>query len=346
MANLNPKYTFDSFIVGHSNRFSHAAAQAAAEGIVEGISTRYNPLFIYGPAGLGKTHLMQAIGHKTLALDTDCKVTYVTSETFTDEFIHAIRNDGLTNFKRKYRRTDVLLVDDIQFLAGKESTLEEFHHTFNYLYEANKQIVLTSDRKPMEIQPLEERLSTRFTSGIITDISPPDLETRIAILRKKADLDGFSMPKECFVYIADQITSNIRELEGALNRVIAYAFVNHLDITYENCVEILVPILPQKGEIIITSELIQEKVANAFNMRVEDLCSKRRSRDVTIPRQIAMYLCREMTEESLPRIGKIFGGRDHSTVHHAHKEIANYLRVGSDPQIRLQVKRIKDELIN
>lgn len=340
MANLNPKYTFDTFIVGSSNRFSHAAAQAAAEEI----GTRYNPLFIYGSVGLGKTHLIQAIGHKSISLNSDCKVTYVSSETFTEEFIQAIRNDGLSNFKRKYRRSDVLLVDDIQFLAGKESTLEEFHHTFNFLYEANKQIVLTSDRKPTEIHPIEERLRTRFNSGLTTDISPPDLETRIAILRNKADIEHFSMPKECYLYIADHITSNIRELEGALNRVIAYSVLNHIDITYDSCLEALAPIFPQKGEIIITIDLIQEKVASICNLRVEDLCSQRRSRDVTWPRQIAMYLCREMTDESLPRIGKAFGGRDHSTVIHAHKEISRSLSQHSDQQINIIVKRIMDDL--
>lgn len=339
VANLNPKYTFDTFIVGHSNRFSHAAAQAAAEEI----GTRYNPLFIYGSAGLGKTHLMQAIGHMAIQRDSECKVTYVSSETFTEEFIQAIRNDGLSSFKKKYRRSDVLMIDDIQFLAGKESTLEEFHHTFNYLYEANKQIVLTSDRPPMEIQPLEERLRTRFSWGLTTNVSPPDLETRIAILRNKAELEHFSMPRECFVYIADRITSNIRELEGALNRVIAYSVLNHIEITYDRCVDALAPIFPSEGEaVIITIELVQEKVANSFNLKVEDLCSQRRTRDVTIPRQIAMYLCRELTEESLPRIGKSFGGRDHSTVIHGHKEIAKSLR--SDPQIALMVKRIMEEL--
>jgi len=338
VANLNPKYTFDSFIVGSSNRFSHAAAQAAAEEI----GTRYNPLFIYGSAGLGKTHLIQAIGHKTISMNGDCKVTYVSSETFTEEFIQAIRNDGLSNFKRKYRRSDVLLVDDIQFLAGKESTLEEFHHTFNYLHEADKQIVLTSDRMPTDIQPIEERLRTRFSSGLTTDISPPDLETRIAILRNKADLENFTMPKECFVYIADNVTSNIRELEGALNRVIAFAVLNHTDIDYEKCMEALAPIFPQKGEIIITTELIQEKAAVAFNLRVEDLCSKKRTHEITVPRQIAMYLCTQLTEESLDKIGKLFGGRHYSTVIYARDEIQKSVR--SDPQISLIVKRIIEDI--
>jgi chromosomal replication initiator protein len=339
VANLNPKYTFDTFIVGHSNRFSHAAAQAAAEEI----GARYNPLFIYGSAGLGKTHLMQAIGHMAIQRNADCKVTYVSSETFTEEFIQAIRSDGLSSFKKKYRRSDLLMVDDIQFLAGKESTLEEFHHTFNFLYEENKQIVLTSDRHPMEIQPLEERLRTRFSWGLTTDIKPPDLETRIAILRNKAEMEHFSMPGDCFLYIADHITANIRELEGALNRVIAYSVLNHLDITYDRCVDALSPIFPPEGEtVIITIELIQEKVANAFNLKVADLCSKKKSRDVAVPRQIAMYLCRELTDESTTRIGDSLGGRDHSTVIYGHKEIAKSLR--SDPQVSLMVKRIMEEL--
>ena len=339
MANLNPKYTFDSFIVGSSNRFPHAAAMAAAEEV----GTRYNPLFIYGSAGLGKTHLIQAIGHRAAMLNPDCRVTYVSSETFTDEFIDAIRNDTISGFKRKYRRSDVLLVDDIQFLAGKESTLDEFHHTFNALYEESKQIVLTSDRPPTEIHPIEERLKTRFASGLTADISPPDLETRIAILRYKAEMEHFSMPSDCYVYIADHITSSIRELEGALNRVIAHAVLYHTSITYDKCVQALMPILPQKGQKLITIELIQEKVAMAHDLTVGDLCSQRRSRDVTVPRQIAMYLCREMTDASLLKIGKSFG-RDHSTVIHAHKEIAGTLRTSADAEVAFQVKRIINEL--
>lgn len=339
MANLNPKYTFDTFIVGHSNRFSHAAARAAAEEI----GTRYNPLFIYGNAGLGKTHLMQAVGHLAIQRNNECKVTYVSSETFTDEFINAIRNDRLTQFKNKYRKNDVLLVDDIQFLAGKESTLEEFHHTFNTLYEAGKQIVLSSDRNPMEIQPLEERLRTRFSWGLTTNIAPPDLETRIAILRNKAENENIRVPDEGLIYIANRITSNVRELEGALNRVIAFSvLMKNMDITYDLCVEALKAILPNEEAKIITIELIQDIVSKQFHIRVEDLLSQRRSRDITVPRQIAMYLCREMTDASLPKIGLMFGGRDHSTVIHAHKEISKNLR--SDPQISVMVNRIVEEL--
>ncbi|MDR1193301.1 MAG: chromosomal replication initiator protein DnaA [Peptococcaceae bacterium] len=338
MASLNPKYTFNSFIVGASNQFSHAAAQSAAEEI----GTRYNPLFIYGSAGLGKTHLMQAIGHKAFSHNQDCRVTYVTSETFTEEFINAIRNDGLANFKKKYRRSDVLLVDDIQFLAGKESTLEEFHHTFNFLYEASKQIVLTSDRPPKEIHPLDERLRTRFGCGLTTSVSPPDLETRIAILRNKAELDHFYMPSECYLYIADRVTSNVRELEGALNRVVAFSVLNHTEINYEKCIEALMPILQEDDHKIITVELIQEKVASLFTIRVEDLLSKRRTRDVTIPRQIAMYICRERTEESLNNIGSKFGGRDHTTVLHACKEVRKSLC--SDHQTKLAVRRVLEEI--
>lgn len=339
MANLNPKYTFDTFIVGHSNRFSHAAARAAAEEL----GTRYNPLFIYGNAGLGKTHLMQAIGHLSIQRSEDCKVNYVSSETFTDEFINAIRNDRLAHFKNKYRKVDVLLVDDIQFLAGKESTLEEFHHTFNTLYEAGKQIVLSSDRHPMEIQPLEERLRTRFSWGLTTSIAPPDLETRIAILRNKAENEKIQVPDEGLIYIANRITSNVRELEGALNRVIAFSvLMNNMEISYDLCVEALKAILPNEEPKIITIALIQDTVARHFHIRVEDLLSQRRSRDITVPRQIAMYLSREMTEDSLPKIGSQFGGRDHSTVIHGHKEIAKSLR--SDPQISLMVTKIIEDL--
>lgn len=339
MANLNPKYTFDTFIVGHSNRFSHAAAQAAAEEL----GTRYNPLFIYGNAGLGKTHLMQAIGHLSIQRNSECKVNYVSSETFTDEFINAIRNDRLTQFKNKYRKVDVLLVDDVQFLAGKESTLEEFHHTFNTLYEAGKQIVISSDRHPMDIEPIEERLRTRFSWGLTTNISPPDLETRIAILRNKAENENIQVPDECLIYIANHITSNVRELEGALNRVIAFSvLMKNMEISYDLCVEALKAILPNDQPKIITIELIQDVVAKQFRIRIEDLLSQRRSRDITVPRQIAMYLSREMTDISLPKIGAMFGGRDHSTVIHAHKEIAKHLR--SDPQISVMVNRIVEEL--
>jgi chromosomal replication initiator protein len=338
ISNLNDKYTFDSFIVGSSNRFSHAAAQAAAEKI----GTRYNPLYIYGSAGLGKTHLMQAIGHMAAMRNTDCKVAYVSSETFTEDFIEAIRNDTLSNFKKRFRRADVLLVDDVQFLAGRERCLEEFHHTFNTLYETDKQIVLTSDRQPNEIHPLEERLQTRFSCGLTTNISPPDLETRIAILQKKAELLNFSMPKDCYLYIADRITSNIRELEGALNRVIAYSHLHHTDIDYEKCVEALSALFPPIEEIVITCELIQEKVASAFHITVKDLCSPRRSHDVTIPRQIAMYLCTQMTDDSLSEIGKLFGGRHYSTVIHSRDEISKSLR--SDTQIIFMVKRIMEEI--
>ena len=277
-----------------------------------------------------------------ISRNADYKVTYVSSETFTEDFIEAIRNDTLSNFKKRFRRADVLLVDDVQFLAGKERSLEEFHHTFNTLYETDKQIVLTSDRPPNEIHPLEERLQTRFSCGLTTNISLPDLETRIAILRKKAELLNFSMPKDCYLYIADHITSNIRELEGALNRVIAYSNLHHTDIDYEKCVDALSVIFPQKGEIIITGELIQEKVASAFNITVKDLCSPRRSQDITIPRQIGMYLCTQMTDDSLSDIGKLFGGRHYSTVIHSRDEIAKSLR--SDSQVIIMVKRIMEDI--
>jgi len=342
VSGLNPRYTFDTFVTGSSNRLPHAAAQAAADRI----GTRYNPLFIYGPTGLGKTHLMHAIGHRAMDLYPDCVVNYVSSELFTDEFIHGIRtgNDGMSSFKNKYRRTDVLLIDDIHFLAGRESTLDEFYHTFNILYESNKQIVMTSDRPPHEINPIEARLKSRFSSGVIADISPPDLEMRIAILRNKADQDGILLPADCSLYIADHVTTNIRELEGALNRLVMFAEVNRVAISYDSCVEALSPILPQRGRRVITIELIQEKVADAFQMRVADLCSKKRSRDVSVPKQIAMYLCRELTEESFVQIGKKFDGKHHTTVMYAHSEIANALRSSFNPQLSLQVKKIIEDL--
>jgi chromosomal replication initiator protein len=337
--NLNPKYTFDTFIVGSSNRFAHAASLAAAESK----SKRYNPLLIYGGVGLGKTHLMHAIGHHAMLQDHHCRVRYVSSETFTDEFIQAIRTEQLPDFKNKYRSVDILLVDDIHFLVGKESTLEEFHHTFNILYEANKQIVLSCDRPPKEIQPLPNRLLTRFSWGLITDIQPPDLETRIAILRKKSEDESIKISDDILVYIASHVHSNIRELEGALNRVIVYATLDQTSvIDLELCVKALQDIFPDNVPNVITAELIQERVADHFRIRAEDLKNKRRSRDVSIPRQIAMYLCRELTDQSFPSIGNSFGGRDHTTAMHAHREISKSIK--SNHEISYIVQRIIDEL--
>ncbi|XPO21935.1 chromosomal replication initiator protein DnaA [Phosphitispora sp. TUW77] len=319
---LNPKYTFDTFVVGNSNRFAHAASLAVAESPAKS----YNPLFIYGGVGLGKTHLMQAIGHHILIAAPSNRVFYVSSEKFTNELINSIRDDKTVDFRNKYRTMDILLVDDIQFLAGKERTQEEFFHTFNALYEANKQIIISSDRPPKEIPTLEDRLRSRFEWGLITDIQPPDLETRIAILRKKAKLENLNVSDDVISYIADHIHSNIRELEGALIRVMAYSSIKHAPITPELANEALKDILPARKPKIITISIIQKSVSEYFNLRLDDFKSKRRTRSVAYPRQIAMYLCRELTDNSLPKIGDEFGGRDHTTVIHAHEKISSGLQ--------------------
>lgn len=326
--NLNPKYTFDTFVVGNSNRFAHAACLAVAESPAKA----YNPLFIYGGVGLGKTHLMHAIGQSILLQSNHLKVTYVTSEKFTNELINSIRDDKTVEFRNKYRNMDILLVDDIQFLAGKERTQEEFFHTFNTLYEANKQIIISSDRPPKEIPTLEDRLRSRFEWGLITDIQPPDLETRIAILRKKAQLENLSVPDETVFYIANRIQSNIRELEGALIRVIAYASLNGESINPDMAADVLKDIITPHKPRRITAELIQEKVAECFDMRPEDFKAKKRTRAVAYPRQIAMYITREMTDLSLPKIGESFGGRDHTTVIHACEKISHELQENSNLQ--------------
>lgn len=318
---LNPKYTFDTFVVGNSNRFTHAACLAVAESPAKA----YNPLFIYGGVGLGKTHLMHAIGQFIMSNTTKMKVFYATSEKFTNELINSIRDDKTVDFRNKYRGMDILLVDDIQFLAGKERTQEEFFHTFNTLYEANKQIIISSDRPPKEIPTLEDRLRSRFEWGLITDIQPPDLETRIAILRKKAQQDNLSVPDDTLVYIANKIQSNIRILEGALNRVIARGYLNGEDINPEMAAEVLKDIMPTNKPRPVTAEFIQEIVGAFYNIRIEDFKAKKRNRAISFPRQIAMYLSRELTDLSLPQIGKAFGGRDHSTVIHAHDKINNEL---------------------
>lgn len=329
---FNPKYTFDTFVVGNSNRFAHAACLAVAELPAKA----YNPLFIYGGVGLGKTHLMHAIGQYTLKNNKSKKVSYASSEQFTNELINAIRYDKTVEFRNKYRSMDILLVDDIQFLAGKESTQEEFFHTFNTLYEANKQIIISSDRPPKDIPTLEDRLRSRFEWGLITDIQPPDLETRIAILRKKAQQEDLSIPDECIYFIADNIQSNIRELEGALIRVIAYATLNREKITAELTAEVLKDMLPTKKPKQITTALIQEVVASYFNIRVEDFKAKKRTRLVAFPRQIAMYLVRELTDLSLPKIGEAFGGRDHTTVIHACDKITEELQHNYELQEKIK----------
>ncbi len=316
---LNPRYNFENYVVGNNNRFAHAACLAVAESPAKG----YNPLFIYGGVGLGKTHLMHAIGHYARQNHNDNYiVAYVTSEKFTNNLIRAIREEKTVEFKNIYRNIDILLIDDIQFLAGKEATQEEFFHTFNTLYEANKQIIISSDRPPKEIPTLEDRLRSRFEWGLITDIQPPDYETRIAILQKKAQLENLTVSDDVITFIADRIQSNIRELEGALIRVTAYSSLNNELINKDKAAEILKDILPDKKPVDITIDLIQQKVALYFNIKLEDMISKKRTRTVAYPRQIAMYLCRELTTESLPKIGNHFGGKDHTTVLHAHDKIA------------------------
>ena len=319
---LNPKYTFDSFVIGNSNRFAHAACLAVAEAPAKA----YNPLFIYGGVGLGKTHLMHAIGHYILDNNPSAKVVYVSSEKFTNELINSIKDDKNAEFRNKYRNVDVLLVDDIQFIANKERTQEEFFHTFNALHEANKQIILSSDRPPKEIPTLEDRVRSRFEWGLTADVATPDFETRIAILKKKADVENLNVPNEVMSYIATKIQSNIRELEGALIRVVAFSSLTNKEINVDLASEALKDIISNKNSKQITIELIQEIVSNYFNLKVEDFKSSRRTRNIAFPRQIAMYLCRKLTDTSLPKIGEEFGGRDHTTVIHAYEKISQDLK--------------------
>ncbi len=336
---LNPRYNFENYVVGNNNRFAHAACFAVAESPAKG----YNPLFIYGGVGLGKTHLMHAIGHYARQNhNDDYIVAYVTSEKFTNNLIRAIREEKTVEFKNIYRNIDILLIDDIQFLAGKEATQEEFFHTFNTLYEANKQIVISSDRPPKEIPTLEDRLRSRFEWGLITDIQPPDYETRIAILQKKAQLENLTVSDEVITFIADRIQSNIRELEGALIRVTAYSSLYNELINKDKAAEILKDILPDKKPVNITVDLIQQKVAGYFNIKLDDMKSKKRTRAVAYPRQIAMYLCRELTTESLPKIGNYFGGKDHTTVLHAHDKIAT--AIANDTNFSRTINELIDNI--
>ncbi len=318
---LNPKYTFETFVIGSSIRFPHAAAVAVAEAPARA----YNPLFIYGDSGLGKTHLLHAIGHYVRSLYSGAKVRYVSSEEFTNEFINAIRDDRQDRFKRKYRDVDVLLIDDIQFLEGKTQTQEEFFHTFNTLHNANKQIVLTSDRAPKRLEALEDRLRNRFEWGLITDVQPPDLETRIAILRKKAAMDRLSAPADVLEFIASKIQTNIRELEGALIRVTAFANLNRQEVDLTLAEIVLKDLIPEGGEPEITAALIIAQTAAYFGVSIEDLTGPSRGRHLVQGRQIAMYLCRELTELSLPKIGAQFGNRDHTTVMYANNKINQLL---------------------
>ncbi|NLY77127.1 MAG: chromosomal replication initiator protein DnaA [Tissierellia bacterium] len=338
---LNPKYTFDTFVIGNSNRFAHAASLAVAEAPAQA----YNPLFIYGGVGLGKTHLMHAIGHYILNQTPNAKVVYVSSEKFTNELINSIRDDKNNQFRSKYRNVDVLLIDDIQFIAGKESTQEEFFHTFNALHDANKQIVISSDRPPKEIPTLEDRLRSRFEWGLIADIQPPDLETRIAILKKKAKVENIDVSDDVMLYIATKIQSNIRELEGALIRIVAYSSLTNKKITVELAEEALKDIISADKPRKITVKLIKEAVSKEFNVRMEDFNSKKRTRAIAYPRQIAMYLTRELTDLSLPKIGEEFGGRDHTTVIHAYDKITEDLSNSEEFKATIDrlIKDIKGE---
>ncbi|WP_349409011.1 chromosomal replication initiator protein DnaA [Pseudalkalibacillus sp. SCS-8] len=337
---LNPKYTFDTFVIGSGNRFAHAASLAVAEAPAKA----YNPLFIYGGVGLGKTHLMHAIGHYVIDHKPSAKVVYLSSEKFTNEFINSIRDNKTVDFRNKFRNVDVLLIDDIQFLAGKEQTQEEFFHTFNALHEESKQIVISSDRPPKEIPTLEDRLRSRFEWGLITDITPPDLETRIAILRKKAKAEGLDIPNEVMLYIANQIDTNIRELEGALIRVVAYSSLINQDMNADLAAEALKDIIPSSKPRTLTIQDIQELVGEKFDVKLEDFKAKKRTKSVAFPRQIAMYLSREMTDFSLPKIGEEFGGRDHTTVIHAHEKISKL--IANDQQLQNKIKEIRDALKN
>ncbi|WP_270887085.1 chromosomal replication initiator protein DnaA [Pedococcus sp. 5OH_020] len=314
---LNPKYTFDTFVIGASNRFAHAAAVAVAEAPAKA----YNPLFVYGESGLGKTHLLHAIGHYARNLYPNVKVRYVNSEEFTNDFINSIRDDKASNFQRRYRDVDVLLIDDIQFLQGKVQTQEEFFHTFNTLHNANKQVVITSDLPPKLLSGFEERMRSRFEWGLLTDVQPPDLETRIAILRKKAIQERMSAPDEVLEFIASRISTNIRELEGALIRVTAFASLNRQSVDMSLAEIVLKDLIPNEQGSQITSATIMAQTAAYFGLSIEDLCGTSRSRVLVTARQIAMYLCRELTDLSLPKIGQQFGGRDHTTVMHADKKI-------------------------
>jgi chromosomal replication initiator protein len=318
---LNPKYTFETFVIGSSNRFPHAAAVAVAEAP----GKAYNPLLVYGDSGLGKTHLLHAIGHYVRSLYSGAKVRYVSSEEFTNEFINAIRDDRQDRFKRRYRDVDVLLIDDIQFLEGKTQTQEEFFHTFNTLHNANKQIVLTSDRPPKRLERLEDRLRNRFEWGLITDVQPPDLETRIAILRKKAAMDRMTAPPDVLEFIASKIQTNIRELEGALIRVTAFANLNRQEVDMTLAEIVLKDLIPEGGEPEITAGLIIAQTAAYFGLAIEELTGPSRGRHLVMARQIAMYLCRELTSLSLPKIGAQFGNRDHTTVMYADRKINQLL---------------------
>jgi len=337
--NFNPKNTFDTFVVGSNNSFAHAAALAVAQ--APGKS--YNPLFLYGGVGLGKTHLLHAIGQYVTRHKKTARVSYVSSEKFTNEFIDAIQNNQLVRFRKKYRQTEVLLMDDIQFLSGKERIQEEFFHTFNALHESHRQIVLTCDRTPNEIQNLEQRLMSRFEWGLITDLQPPDVETRVAILQKKAKLMGVELPAEILNFLAERIRTNIRRLEGALIRVASYASLTGKKLTLEVVENMLRDVLHEESRCVISIDVIQKKVAEHFDIRLADMTSKRRPENIAFPRQIAMFLARHMTESSLNVIGEAFGGRDHGTVLHACRQVKDRMEI--DPQVRQAVQYLEKLLL-
>ena len=338
-SSFNPKNTFDTFVVGNNNNFAYAAAMAVAQ--APGKS--YNPLFLYGGVGLGKTHLLHAIGQHVAGNKKSARVAYVSSEKFTNEYIDGIQNNQLVRFRKKYRQTDVLLIDDIQFLAGKERIQEEFFHTFNALHEAHKQIVLTCDRPASEIQDLEHRLVSRFEWGLVTDLQPPDIEMRLAILKKKAQLMGVTLPEDIINFLANRIRTNVRRLEGALIRVASYASLTGKKLTIEVVEGLLREILHEEGRLSISIEVIQKKVAEHFDIRLADMTSKRRPENIAFPRQIAMYLSRQMTESSLNTIGEAFGGRDHGTVLHACRLVKDRMEV--DANVRQVVHYLEKQLM-
>ena len=337
-ANLNPQYTFETFVVGPSNKFAHAASLAVAETP----GTVYNPLFIYGGVGLGNTHLMQSIAHSILKNDPSKKVLYVSSEKFTNELIDALRNKRTPEFKEKYRTIDVLLIDDIQFIIGKDSTQEEFFHTFNYLYDSQKQIVISSDKPPKDFTTLEDRLRSRFSVGLPVDISSPDYETRMAILHKKEESLNISVPDEIIRYIATNISTNIRELEGALNRVTAFAKLSSHEITLDMAEEVLRDQISEKAQVNVTTKLILNVITSYFGCTVDDILSQKRQKEIAYPRQICMYLCRKLTPLPLQQIGNELGNRDHTTIRHGIERISDELKVNSSLQetIDLLTKKI------
>ncbi|MFV0426644.1 MAG: chromosomal replication initiator protein DnaA [Beutenbergiaceae bacterium] len=340
-ARLNPHYTFETFVIGSSNRFAHAAATAVAEAPAKA----YNPLFIYGHSGLGKTHLLHAIGHYAQNLYPGIRVRYINSEEFTNDFINSIRDDKAEAFHRRYRQVDVLLIDDIQFLQGKDQTMEEFFHTFNTLHNDRKQVVITSDQPPKALDGFHDRMRSRFEWGLITDVKPPDLETRIAILRKKEVCEALQSPPEVLEYIASKISSNIRELEGALIRVTAFANLNQQSVDLALAEMVLKDLITEDGGAEITPSAIMGQTANYFGVTIDALCSADRSRVLVNARQIAMYLCRELTELSLPKIGQLFGGRDHTTVMHANRKIRQQMaeRRTTFNQVTELTNRIKQQ---